>query len=465
MISTRPAAGGTVVHGTAYKECGKNHDDPRPYLLRNRTNRKKSRESGSRQSFVDWNHSFSMAITLARMGRIALPPCTTMALIATALLGAAMLAVLLPGQTRPFYHVAFIGNSMQYYNDLPRFMEALSDHHLSQDSCLHGDATLQSILLTGNGMYAIWGDSGSARVYNDDATIHDFGACTVRQLLFGYDPDLEQRVATRNQGGEDAQFNDDFMSFNDLKNPCLMDENYYNWLQNKYDAHGTPRYDFVVLNDNTRSPARTETRQSSLQVLLNEYIPMFLELPPTTTPILICTYGYNSPYRDMGGLSTVPGFTSYTYEGYLEYRDLLQDALPRSQKPRISPVCLAFLLVYEENYGLWQQLFGVDKVHASPMGTYLQGLVVYCTMYRKLPPPEVAIRPDMSYLFLNVRRFQPGIHRRSPFPTQDQATYLYNVAERICLQKQVPTTLTRFKHKESVDYEPHDDLYRIDDLF
>ena len=399
-----------------------------------------------------------------RIGRIALQPWIPLAAIAAILLFSVLFAVVLPGTTIPYYHVAFVGNSMQYYNDLPRFMEALSDKHITQDSCLHGDATLQSILLTGNGMYAIWGDSGSARVYNDDATIHDFGACSVQQLLFGYDEELAQRVANNPQADE-YQINDDFQSYNDQKNPCIMDNNYYNWLQDKYDVQGTPTFDFVVLNDNTRSPARTDTRQSSLQVLQDVYVPMFLQLPETTIPILLCTYGYNSPYRDMGGLSTVPEFTSYTYEGYLEYAQLLEQALPHSQRPRISPVCLAFLLVYEENYGLWQQLFGVDKVHASPMGTYLQGLVVYCTMYDRLPPSNIAIRPDMSYLFLSVRRFQPGIHRRSPFPTQEQAAYLYNVASRVCIQGHVPRTLTRFKHKESVDYEPHDDLYRIDDLF
>jgi hypothetical protein len=403
-----------------------------------------------------------------RIGRTFLPPWIPLATTATIFLVALLCASTIPGPTRPYYHVAFIGNSMQYYNDLPRFMQALSDQHVTQDSCLHGDATLQSILLTGNGMYSIWGDSGNARVYNDDATIHDFGACTVQQLLFGYDADLAQRVeaqANYNGNQQEAQLNDDFATFNDLKNPCIMDENYYYWLQNKYDNATSRQFDLVVLNDNTRSPARTETRQASLQVLQDKYVPMFLQLPETTIPILICTYGYNSPYRDMGGLSTVPEFTSYTYQGYLEYAELLENSLPHTQRPRISPVCLAFLLVCEENYGLWQQLFGVDKVHASPMGTYLQSLVVYCTMYQKLPPPNIAIRPDMSYLFLSVRRFQPGVHRRSPFPTQEQARYLYNVADRVCVQKQMPRTLTRFQHKESVDYEPQDDLYRIDDLF
>lgn len=37
--------------------------------------------------------------------------------------------------------VAFIGNSMQYFNDSPRFMEALAGGRIKhQNSCLHGDA-------------------------------------------------------------------------------------------------------------------------------------------------------------------------------------------------------------------------------------------------------------------------------------------------------------------------------------
>lgn len=73
--------------------------------------------------------------------------------------------------------VAFIGNSMQYYNDLPRFMEALSDGQISQNSCLHGNADFSSMLVSGNGMYKIWKSSGTARI-NDYKNLHDFGACT-----------------------------------------------------------------------------------------------------------------------------------------------------------------------------------------------------------------------------------------------------------------------------------------------
>jgi hypothetical protein len=57
--------------------------------------------------------------------------------------------------------VAMIGNSLMYYNDLPRLLEAMSGGKLAQDSCLHGAATLRSHLLYGNGMFVKW-DTGNA---------------------------------------------------------------------------------------------------------------------------------------------------------------------------------------------------------------------------------------------------------------------------------------------------------------
>lgn len=53
----------------------------------------------------------------------------------------------------PDVRVAMIGNSLMYYNDLPRLLEAMSGGSITQDSCLHGDASFQSQLMYGNGMY------------------------------------------------------------------------------------------------------------------------------------------------------------------------------------------------------------------------------------------------------------------------------------------------------------------------
>ena len=106
-------------------------------------------------------------------------------------------------QQMPSLRVAMIGNSMMYYNDFPRFLEAISDHTIEQDSCLHGDASLHSILITGSGTYKVWRtgvaviQNASVELYQqseeedhdddnyDFSRLYDYGACTVPQLLFG----------------------------------------------------------------------------------------------------------------------------------------------------------------------------------------------------------------------------------------------------------------------------------------
>jgi hypothetical protein len=401
----------------------------------------------------------------------------------------------------PSIRVAFVGNSMLYYNDVPRLLSQLSAGQLVQQSCLHGDATLTSILKSGNGMYHIW-ETGNARVYNNVSTIHDFGACTVRQMLFGYDPDLDARVMGNNNNNNDQQYNtdaDDFATFNDGKNPCLLDAFYYEWLQQEMvrtygpynasalssepqgddDAYGNvdddassngrrpnpPQYDFVVLNDNTRSPARVDTRRASLDALNETYLPWLLEMRQSNTvPVFMATYGYSTPYRDMGGLGTVAVFTSLTHYGYQVYADSLREYLPKRQAPRVAPVGIAFLVVWEENFHLWQKLFGVDEIHASPLGTYLQGCVLYHTLYGKMPNPDIALRGDMSSLWHDARRFQPGTHRTDSFPTLDEARYLYHVAYKVS-NGYKPASFMVFDHNEAAEYTPQDDLYRVDDLF
>ena len=50
--------------------------------------------------------------------------------------------------------VAFLGNSILYYNDCPRFLANLSKDHVNihQDSCLRGGTNLQQLWEQGNGM-------------------------------------------------------------------------------------------------------------------------------------------------------------------------------------------------------------------------------------------------------------------------------------------------------------------------
>jgi hypothetical protein len=340
-----------------------------------------------------------------------------------------------------------------------------------QNSCFHGNADLTSILVTGNGMYHHW-LSGSARIANNSSKIYDFGACTVKQLLFGYDAVLEERAAQvyeqgNDDGVEHATNNDDFYSYYDGYNACLRSQDYLTYLDSLYYEQGgvlPPQYDYVFMNDNTRSPARNVTRQASLQTLQETYVPWLLETG--ATPVFLFTHAYWTPYRDMGDeLGDIPTFTALTYEGYKEYAALLQQYLPDSQKPRIAPVGLAFLMIWEENYGMWKRLFSADRIHASPLGTFLQGCVVHHTLFGKMPQWSVAVRKDPSQLWNNARRMQPVEHSRNPFPTMEEAAYLFHVAERVTQFGFVPRSLPRLDAGSASYYVPQDDLYRSDDIF
>jgi len=167
----------------------------------------------------------------------------------------------------------------------------------------------------------------------------------------------------------------------------------------------------------------------------------------------------------MGELGDVAEFTSLTYEGYKQYADLLERLLPESQKPRIAPVGLAFLIVWEENYELWERLFHVDLIHPSPLGTFLEGCVLHHTLFGSMPKNEVAVRGDMFTLWMKARRFQPGDHRRTPFPTEEEAAYLYHVATRVVIYGHLPETFIKYENGEAANYYPVDDLYRVDDLY
>jgi len=334
-------------------------------------------------------------------------------------------------------------------------------------------------------MLRIW-DSGNARIFNyKRGRIHDYGACTVRQLLLGYDADLEQRVTEnfKYDGDDDGDFyydddrtsiygdddhykeyGDDYFSYNDGSNPCLGNPHYYRYLISTVYIHDQGHsWDYILLNDNTRSAARNESRQESLEVLQDTYVDLFLETG--ATPIFLATYAYWTPYRDMRGLRSIAEFTSLTMAGYRSYVDMLSPFLPDEQQPRIAPVALAFLMVYEENQGLWKKMFHVDQIHCGPLGTYLQGLIVHHAIYGVLPEPSVAIRGDMSSLWIDARRFQPVEHHRDPFPTQAEAAYLYHIAVKICVYKHLPLTYTYYTHGEGADYNPEDDIYKVDDLF
>ena len=78
------------------------------------------------------------------------PYCTSPAVWSGVIVTSLLLgAVLSPKYHLPYVKVAMIGNSMMYYNDFPRLMEELANGHLTQNSCLHGNANFRTILQMG----------------------------------------------------------------------------------------------------------------------------------------------------------------------------------------------------------------------------------------------------------------------------------------------------------------------------
>merc|ERR1712176_1353353 len=77
--------------------------------------------------------------------------------------------------------IAFIGNSIQYYNDFPRVMQAISGDHIEQNSCLRGGASFSTFLKKGNGMKHRFNSTNALR---SDGT-YDIGSPTVYDLLLG----------------------------------------------------------------------------------------------------------------------------------------------------------------------------------------------------------------------------------------------------------------------------------------
>jgi hypothetical protein len=154
-------------------------------------------------------------------------------------------------------------------------------------------------------------------------------------------------------------------------------------------------------------------------------------------PVFLDTHAY---YDYTGETYDVPTFTSITYEGYEQYAATLESFLPPWQKPRIAPVGIVFLTVWEDDHGLWEQLFHHDRAHASPLGTFLQGCVIHYTLLGRLPSRDDVLRDDMSELWRDARMMVPPWQPSNAFPSKQDAESVYNIAERVLIGKHLPET-------------------------
>ena len=169
-------------------------------------------------------------------------------------------------QSRDRIQVAFIGNSILYYNDCPRLLQHMLEQRYQtvvQDSCLHGGQNFVSLMEKGNGMAKKFA-TPNARLPNGS---YDIGSPTVSQLL-------------------------------------------------------TSSWDYIVMNDHTQAPAREKSRKASLKALKSTYRPLVKD----STVIFIQTAAYRRPVKNSTDLGDFDDFTDLLRRGYDEYKKVLPNA-------------------------------------------------------------------------------------------------------------------------------------------
>ena len=304
----------------------------------------------------------------------------------------------LPSDKKRGARVAFVGNSIQYFNDTPRFLTRLCRRANSQrtvldkpyaafietqDSCFRGGVNLVELWQQGNGMlkHGFASEAAITGSDNDGSNCYDVGAPTVKDLLTRQD------------------------------------------------------WDFVVLNDHTQGPARDDTRDATIDILTKEYARLLSK--SRAVPIIIETASYRlEGINNSQDLGTTEEFQRRVRKGVQSYVDALSGHASILSSPRIAPVGTAYLHVRDNNFQLWEQLFdSFDNFHPSPKGTFLQGCVLYYTMFSR-PPPLPSTVEDIVELWKDARMMN-GVNRTKgyevmPLPTVEEANYLCSVAELIC---------------------------------
>lgn len=292
-------------------------------------------------------------------------------------------------------NVAYVGNSMLYFNDTPRFVSKLvsesskKSKKIHQDSCLRGGASLISIYNDGNGMQDKFNTKKSLK---EDGT-YDIGSPDVKSLLAGSKT---------------------------------------NW-------------DYIVMNDFSQGPARLQTREETAQFLQKHYASLLRHKDCNTIPIFMMTAAYRKPCKGSDDLGNVCQFTHSLYEGYQLYVNVLNQSM-QNHNTRIAPVGNAFYAVYLENKQLWEKLFFEDNFHPSICGTFLQGCVLHWTIYGAAPCASIIT--DDSFvpsLWQDARRHYPADSLfELYFPTKEEALYLMTIAEKVC--KEEPTINKTWKN-------------------
>lgn len=343
------------------------------------------------------------------------------AVISSAAMGIVLLSTTSPRTRRAFLlrktRVAFVGNSMMYFNDLPRTMEKIG--RISQDSILRGGASIGSLVERDNGMWNRW-RTDSASI---SSGVWDLGACTITMLLQGHNSTqarLDYDTYWQDNDGNQSDYRQD--------NPCLQSRDYLDYLA-KSAPRKKPRFDFVVINDNTRNMRYPDMQNTS--ILKSFYAPLIQDV----TPIFLATHAY---LDNTTTYETIPYWTVQTYLGYRKYAAIFPNA-------KVVPVGTAFLVIYEERPSFWPSLFWVDGKHPSPHGSFLQACLLHHAIFGNLPDKALMI----TNIWENARALMYPRNATVPSPTSTESEYLYNVCGRVS-NGYVPTTFQIFQQDNNV---------------
>lgn len=143
------------------------------------------------------------------------------------------------------------------------------------------------------------GEKDDAYTTEDDGTkdddssatkLYDYGACSVHQLLTGYDNYLEY-------GNKNRAYSDDG------NNPCLVDETYFEYITSRYASQTAPSWDYVVLADQSKRMAASEnSRYDTIDALVNVYAPLLQQ--SGSIPVIVDTHAFWSAETNMTGTYT-----------------------------------------------------------------------------------------------------------------------------------------------------------------
>lgn len=357
--------------------------------------------------------------------------------------------------------VAFLGNSMLYFNDCPRLVERLllecgcyddanansrsrSRVRVHQESCLRGGATLSSLWEKGNGMQEKFRTLPAKRRKNngdddedDDDCEYDIGAPTVSQLIQNQQAWLQQQQQEQQES---------------------------NTTTSRHSTTTTLFESFIVLNDHTQGPTREKTRQQTIEILQSAYAPLIyynddsaaaesssstVVPPPPPVVIFIQTPAYKvEGMRGSEDLGSFDEFTNRVAHGVAQYAQVMQQErnnqrlqiIPQQQDAaacRVAPVGEAFRYLRHHNPELWSKLYSWDNFHPSPHGTWLQACVLFGVMTKRPVPVETCgpLLRDMSstsWWHSWSRRMQPPEEGALPLPTFEEALELVRVASLVC---------------------------------